>query len=378
MKIREVKTFAVFAQSRNWVFVKIYTDEGIDGVGEASLEGKTETMLAAVEELSRYLVGKDPRDIEFHCQSMYRQAFWRGGPVLNSAISGVEQAMWDILGKSLGVPVHRLLGGPCRDRIRVYANTGGGETPEQIAERANLAVEKGYNAIKFCPVSRARPLEGVEFLRRAAATMKAARDAVGENVDILLDLHGRLSPAVAIQVAEELAPYRPFFLEEPCLPENVDALARVAHAVNTPIATGERLFTKFGFREVLEKQAAAVIQPDICHCGGIFEARKIAAMAETYYVGVAPHNPLGPVCMAASLQLDACCPNFLLQEYRMDRVPGEEAMVEEPLVLENGYAPVPTKPGLGIELKEEEMLKHPYQPVDLPPLFHEDGAVADW
>lgn len=378
MKIKEVKTFTVFAESRNWVFVKIYTDEGVDGVGEASLEGKAEATVGAVSELSRYLVGKDPRDIEFHYQSMYRQAFWRGGPVLNSAISGVEQALWDILGKSLGVPVHRLLGGPCREKIRVYANIGGGDTPEQVAELAREAVEKGYNAIKLCPVAQARPLEGPQFLKNTVAIVKAAQEAVGEGVDILLDLHGRLSPAVAIQVAEELAPYRPFFLEEPCLPENVDALARIAHAVKTPIATGERLFTRFGFREVLEKQAAAVIQPDISHCGGIFEARKIAAMAEAYYVGVAPHNPLGPVCMAASLQLDACCPNFLIQEYRMHRVPGEEEMVEEPLVLENGYAPIPTKPGLGIELKEEEMLKYPYQPIDLPRLFHEDGAVADW
>jgi len=355
-----------------WVFVRVETDAGLVGVGEA-LGDKGLVVAQAVRELARYLEGKDPGQIELHWQAMYRGAFWRGGPILNAAISGVEQALWDLLGKSLGVPVYALLGGKCRERVRVYGHIGGA-TPEAVAEQAAQRVAAGITAVKWCPVPATRPVDSPALVREAVAQVAAVRERVGDTVDILLDLHGRLSPAMAIWIADELRPYRPMFLEEPCLPENVDAMARIARATPIPIATGERLFTKFGFREVLEKQAAAVIQPDLCICGGILEGKKIAAMAEAYYVAVAPHNPYGPVNTAASVQLDACTPNFLIQEFSSLG----EGVLKEPLRLVDGHLEIPTGPGLGIEVDWEAVRARPFVAGDVPLLLHEDGSVADW
>jgi galactonate dehydratase len=371
MKITKLETF--FVKPR-WVFLKVHTDEGFVGWGEPAVEGWSRSVAAAVHEMGRYLIGQDPRRIEHHWQAIYRGAFYRGGPVLTSALSGVEQAMWDVTGKWLGVPVHQLLGGAVRDRIRVYCHVGGGSL-DAYAKSARAGVEKGFSAIKTGLFEAVRFVESKAFVARAAERMAVLRQAVGDEVDIGVDFHGRVGPAMAIELAEAIKPYHPMFIEEPCLPENVDAMARVARATTVPIATGERLFTKWAFREVLEKGAAAILQPDLSHAGGIFEVRKIAAMAECYYAGVAPHCPLGPVSLAACLQLAACTPNFVCQE----QVNLGEGYLKAPFVVKQGYVDVPTGPGLGIEVDEEALAGKLYDGGwETPRLWHEDGSVADW
>lgn len=371
MKITKLETMHV---SPRWLFLKVHTDEGVVGYGEPIVEGRALTVETAVRELERYLVGEDPFRIEHHWQAMYRGAFYRGGPVLTSAISGVEQAMWDILGKSLGVPVHQLLGGACRDKIRMYAHVGG-RTPDECAENALARVEQGFNALKTVPFEAVRIVDTKAVVEKAVEKIKAMRDAVGDDIDIGIDCHGRLSPAMAVRMAKALEPHYPMFLEEPCLPENVDTMSMVARSTSIPIATGERLFTKWGFREVLEKQAASILQPDPSHAGGIMECKKIAAMAETYYAAMAPHCPLGPIALAACLQLDACTPNFLIQE----QVTLGEGYLKEPFVLRDGYVEVPREPGLSIELDDELVEERIYDGKwETPRLCHEDESVAEW
>ncbi len=371
MKITRLET--MFVKPR-WLFLKMHTDEGLAGWGEPIVEGWSRTVAACVQEMGRYLIGQDPRRIEHHWQALYRGAFYRGGPVLVSALSGIEQAMWDILGKSLGVPVHQLLGGAVRDRIRVYCHVGG-ESAEAYAEKGRAALARGFTAVKTCPFGAVRFVEGPAFVEGVVARVAALREAVGKSVDIGLDFHGRVGPAMAIQLARALAPLSPMFIEEPCLPENVDAMATVARSTSVPIATGERLFTKWGFREVIEKQAAAILQPDLSHAGGILEVRQIAAMAEAYYAAIAPHCPLGPISLAAGLQVDACTPNFLCQE----QVSLGEGYIKQPFVVKEGYVAVPTGPGLGIEVDEAAVAERLYDGSnENPRLWHEDGSVADW
>jgi galactonate dehydratase len=308
---------------------------------------------------------------------MYRGAFWRGGPTLNAAISGLEMCCWDILGKSLGVPIWQLLGGAVRDRVRVYTHFGG-RTPEECAQSAKRLAEQGYTAMKTCPFEKVHIVDHYQVVEEAATRVQAVREAVGSGVDILLDFHGRVSPTMAVWMEEAMRPYHPLFIEEPVLPENVEALARIAPQFKTPIATGERLFTKWGFRAVLEQGAATILQPDPCICGGIFETRQIGAMAEAWYAALAPHNPYGPVNTAACLQIDACAPNFLVQEFT---TPGLGAgYLKEPFVVQDGYLDVPQKPGLGIELDEEWLAAHALTPLpDIGRWFHEDdGSMADW
>ncbi len=372
MRITQIATCAV---EPRWLFVKITTDEGLTGWGEC-LGDKAFVIAEAVRSYEHVLVGEDPARIIHLVERMYRHAFWRGGPVLNAAISGIEMALWDIQGKRLGVPVHQLLGGRVRDRIRVYRHIGSYE-PSQIAEQARERVKEGYTAVKFCPLPALHPLEGSAVIERAVQLVAAARKAVGNEVDILLDFHGRATPAIAIQLEYELRPYRPFFIEEPVLPENVDALAQVSHKAVIPIATGERLFTRFGFREVLEKGAAHVLQPDPCICGGVFETRLIAAMAEAYYVALAPHNPYGPLNLAACLHIGACSPNFVIQEF----VHLGDGYLKAPFRVQEGYIPVPEAPGLGVELDEDYLKEHPLAPKPDPGsgFFHcDDGSVAEW
>lgn len=371
MKITKLETILV--QPR-WLFLKMHTDAGLVGYGEPVVEGRAHTVQEAVRELEEYLIGKDPRRIEHHWQAIYRHAFYRGGPVLTSALSGIEHAMWDILGKSLGVPVYTLLGGACRDRIRMYAHCGGA-TPEAAAASAKTKVAEGYTALKTgVGKSPARIIESPQFVEDCIDKFAAIREAVGKEVDVAIDFHGQISPALAIRLAKALEPYHPMFIEEPCLPQNVDAMVTVARSTSIPIATGERLFTKWGFREVLEKQAAVVVQPDLCHAGGILEGKKIAAMAECYYGSVAPHNPLGPISLAACLQLDACIPNFLVQE----QVTLGDGYIKEPFQLVNGYIELPTKPGLGLELDDDAVAAKTGHHWSNPQLYHEDGSVADW
>ena len=386
MKITEIKTVVVHAYMRNWVFVKVETDApGLWGWGEATLEWKTRAVVGAIEDIGRLLIGEDPRRVEHLWQMMYRQQFWKSGIIGMSAVSGIDQACWDIFAKDQGLPLHRLLGGPVRDKVRLYDHLGGGEMsaiydlndPGQFGELARESVEAGYSAIKVLAVPRTEPLEGSRPLRFAEQVMAALRDAVGYDVDLMVDLSGRTTPAMAIQYARILEPFQPLFFEEPCQPENVDALVEVARAIRIPVATGERLVTRYGFRELFEKRACAVAQPDVCHCGGVTELRKIAAMADTYYISMAPHNPLGPVATAVNMQLALSTPNFLIQEIMRADVPYRDEVVDAPLQLVDGYAYPSDRPGIGVEVDETAAARYPYQPEVLQRDFHPDGSVAD-
>lgn len=392
MQITAVRTVVVNAEMRNWVFVKVETDQpGLYGWGEASLEWKTRSVAGAVDDFAPMLIGEDPRRIEFLYQKMYRQSFWRLGVIGMSALSGIEQALWDIKGKDLGQPVYQLLGGRVRDRVRMYTHLGGGdmqavyETQHQLdvgilAERAREVVARGYGAVKILLTPYTESLNPVADYDFAVKALAAVREAVGYGVDIMIDCHGRHFPANAVEFCRILAPFRPFFIEEPVPPENVEAMAEVKRASPVPIATGERLTSRFGFREVFKLHACHVIQPDLCHCGGLWEAKKIAAMAEMCYMGVAPHNPLGPVANAAALHFALSTPNFLIQEDMLADVPWRWDVVEHTLETEDGHwLPVDT-PGLGIEVNEREAAQHPFQQEVLPSLQARarDGAILDW
>jgi galactonate dehydratase len=355
VKITNVETlFFKSGSADDWLFVKVSTDEGIVGYGEASNAARIAA--TAVEELGARLIGLDPGRIEEHWQSLYRT--WhnvRGGPIATAAISGIEIALWDIKGKALGVPVYELLGGACRDRIRAYGNgwtDGTTETP-RVAENAVKAVERGYRALKWDPFGRVTNIVEPEQLRASIAQIRAVRQAVGPDIELLVEAHGKLNVNNAIRAGRMMEEYDPYFFEEPVDPENVDAMVKVAAEINVPVATGERLYTKFGFRELLSKQAADIIQPDVCHTGGILETKKIAAMAEAYYVPIAPHNPFGPINTAAALQVDACTPNFLVQEMILRHLPTYRSLLTEPLEPKDGYLEIPTRPGIGFELNEE-------------------------
>jgi galactonate dehydratase len=392
MKITAVKTVVVSAQMRNWVFVKVETDQpGLYGWGEASLEWKTRSVVGAVEDFGPFLIGEDPGRIEYLYQKMYRQSFFRVGAIGLSAISGIEQALWDILGKALNKPVYQLLGGQVRDRVRMYTHLGGGdmkavyETQQQADAKkfADLALEvvaRGYTAVKVLITPPTESLNSIAAYQYAAKTMEALRLALGDGIDIMIDCHGRHGVANAIEFCRVLAPYRPYFIEEPVPPENVDAMVEVRRASPVPIATGERLVTRYEFRQIFEKQACQVIQPDLCHCGGLWEAKKIAAMAETYYMGVAPHNPLGPVANAAALHFALSTPNFLIQEDMLTDVPWRWEVVQHALTTENGYWLPTSAPGLGIEVNEIAAKKYPFQQEVVHALTARahDNAILDW
>jgi galactonate dehydratase len=387
LKITGISTLVVNAQMRNWVFVKVETDEGLTGWGEASLEWKTRAVVGAVEDLKPFVLGEDPTRIEHLYQKLYRQPFFRPGVIGMSAISGIEQACWDIFGKSLGLPVYKLLGGAVRDRVRMYTHLGGGDMasvyesfdPSRVIDLAREVAARGYTAVKVVFVPYSEPLMGARTVKQFAEVMRRLRDAVGDAIDIMVDFHGRTYPATAIEYINAIAGYRPYFCEEPVPPENIDALAEVRRAVRVPIATGERLVTRHQFRAVLEKQAAHVIQPDLCHCGGLLEAKKIAAMAEAYCVGVAPHNPLGPVANAAALHFALSTPNFLIQEDMLTDVPWRWEVVESSLRTENGYWLPTASPGLGVEVNERAAARRPFaqEPITSA-VYAPDGAVLDW
>lgn len=374
VKITRIHTFAV---QPGWLFVKIETDEGITGYGEC-LPDKARVQAAMVRDLEQYLLGEDPRRIVHHWQAMYRGSFWRGGPSLTAAIGGLEMALWDILGKSLGAPVYQLLGGAVRDRIRVYAHAHG-NTAEEMTAKARAAVAAGYRAVKSAPLAQTHLVDSRRVIDQAVARVAAVRDAIGPDIDLALDFHGNASPMVAVLLEQEVRPFHILFIEEPVLPENVEALAKIVPQFKTPIATGERLFTKWGFREVLEKGAASILQPDPCACGGIFETRQIGTMAEVAYAALAPHNPYGPINLAACLQIDACTPNFLTQEAADVRRLGG-GVIAEPFVVSDGYIELPSKPGLGIEVDEAYFAAHPLgEQRDGGRWYHaDDGSVADW
>jgi len=387
VRVTAVDTVVVNARLRNWVFVKVTTDEpGLHGWGEASLEWKTRAVVGAVEDLADIVVGEDPLRVEHLWQAMFRQQFFKGGIVTMSAISGIDQALHDVKAKALGVPLYELLGGRVRDRVRLYDHLGGGEStavyddavPAAFADGARRSVADGFTALKILAVPPSRPLEGAASVRRAEQLMGAVRDAVGPEVDVMVDLHGRTTPAMAIRYGHALAPYDPWFLEEPVQPGNVDALVEVARALPIPIATGERLVTRWEFQELFAKRACAVVQPDVCHCGGVAEIRRIAAIAETAFVSMAPHNPLGPIATAVNVHVALSTPNFLIQEVMRLDVPWRDEVVDAPVAIVDGHVLPPTRPGIGVEVDEDAAARHPYAP-ELPArVFHDDGSVGDW
>jgi galactonate dehydratase len=383
VKITEVSTRIVDAGDRDWLFVRVDTDEGLVGWGEASLSWQTRAVAGAVEDLASLLLGEDPRPVERLWQTMYRAPYFKGGVVTMSAIAGIDQALWDLKAKDLGVPLFELLGGPVRVRVRTYLNLGselGGDArdPEAWADAARASVEAGFDAMKVYPVSPARPLEGTAWLREAERLVAKVREAAGDDADIMVDLHGRTSPATAIQLGRALEPLRPFFLEEPCQPGNAGAMAEVARSLPIPIATGERLTSRFEFLEYLERRACAVVQPNVCLCGGVSELRRIGWQAETAFASVAPHNPNGPIGSMVSIHLALAMPNFLILEQVRQDVPWRDEIVDHPVETSSGYASAPTRPGIGIELVEEIAAAHPGGSQPPHRRFAPDGSLLDW
>jgi galactonate dehydratase len=372
-KIKITKLETIMVKPR-WMFLKIHTDAGIVGLGEPITEGRALTCATAIQEIAPYLVGKDPRAVVHHWQAIYRHAFYRGGPILTSALSGIDQALWDIKGKAFGVPVYELLGGPTRNKVRVYAHV---QRAGSLEQGLRDAMAKGFTAFKTGPAKRrpARYVETPAEVKYAAERFAEMRRIVGDNVDIGVDFHGAISPAHAKMLIKALEPYNPMFIEEPCQAQNHDVMAEIARGTHLPIATGERVFTKWGFREVLEKKAATILQPDMCHAGGITEVRLIAGMAEAYYADIAPHNPLGPISLAAGVHLAASIPNFLIQE----QVSLGEGYVKQPFKVKEGYLELPTGPGLGVELDENLMADKIGHDWKNPEAYDaEDGSVMDW
>ena len=376
MKVTDIKTFTVDCFRTNWVFVKVYTDEGISGVGEATLEYKEKALIGAVEHIKDYLVGKNPLEIEKHWHTIYRDAYWRGGAVLMSALSAVDTALWDILGKSLNVPVYQLLGGRANDKVRIYVNGwfAGAKTPGEFAEKAKITVKRGVTAMKWDPFGKAYLEISNKDLNTALECVGAVREAVGNDIDLLIEGHGRFNISTGIKIAKELEQFKPMWFEEPVPPDNLDALKAVRDKSPVAISAGERLYTRWDYIPMFETHAADFIQPDISHAGGISELKKIASQAECKYIGFAPHNPSGPVANAATLQLAACCPNFSILEIMYSDVEWRNDVTDESLVYNDGYISIPDRPGLGIEINEDECLKHPYSPHTL---RHYTGALTD-
>ena len=390
MKITGVEALVCHAGMRNWVFVRVSTDvPGLVGYGEATLEWKTRAVVGAIGDLEPLLVGKDPRDIEQAYQLMTRHGFWRLGVVGMSAISGIEIALWDILGKSLDVPVWRLLGGRCRDYLRVYTHLGMGEMtsvyetqdPVSLAERGRQVVEAGYGAVKVVPIPYTHYAPSNRDIDSVGEMLMGLRDAVGPEVDIMVDFHGRpASRAGARAYIDALAPCRPLFVEEPLPPEDLDGTAFLAATSPVPIAAGERLVGRREFSEAIARRAFHIAQPDICHTGGLAETKKIAAMCETAGIGMAPHNPLGPIAGVAALHFGISTPNFIIQEEMTGAVPWYDDVVTWPITRQPGRWDMPQKPGLGIEVNEAEIARHPFEQE----VFHTthavlaDGTIVDW
>ena len=376
LKISDVQVFLVGA-GRTYVYVKVLTDQGIHGWGEAYSAGPDEATAATVRDFKSWLVGKDPRNVEYLWATMYNFTRFPGGLVVNAAISGIEQALWDIAGKAAGLPVYMLIGGKCRDKIRVYQSAGG-KTPALLAESAKQLIAKyGYTAIKCTPhPGGAQSMAYNAVTRAAGERAEALRKAVGPDIDLGFDAHAVIwEPYRALQMTEVLKPVHPLFIEEPLRMENVDALAGLRHKAQVPIATGECLYTKYEFRQLLAKEAADIIQPDICLAGGVLEQKKIAAIAEAHYVMVAPHNPLGPLATMVNVHFAASTPNFLILEYQPDdRSPRRDLIKGEPIVAKDGYLPIPDKPGWGYEMDEEAFKRMPAQPWHRGFAFRADGA----
>ncbi|GAB7021329.1 galactonate dehydratase [Halostagnicola bangensis] len=382
----QITDYELFEVPPRWLFLKLTTSDGTVGWGEPVVEGRAKTVRSAVEELlDNYLLGEDPARIEDHWQRMYRGGFYRGGPILMSAIAGIDQALWDIKGKRYDAPVFELLGGHARDRIRVYQWIGG-DRPEEVGEAAAKKVDAGFTALKMNATAELRRIDSPDTVAAARDRLAEVRDAVGDDVDIGVDFHGRVSKPMAKRLAKALEPYEPMFIEEPVLPEHNDALPEIAQHTTIPIATGERMFSRWDFKPLLESGAVDLIQPDLSHAGGITEVKKIAGMAETYDVAIAPHCPLGPIALASCIQVDACTPNTLIQEQSLDIHYNKTSDVLDYLAkpdifeYDDGYVSLPDDPGLGIDVDEAAVRERSQQDVNWhnPVWKHEDGSVAEW
>lgn len=381
----KITGYSLYQVPPRWLFLKITTDEGIVGWGEPIIEGKAATVKAAVEELMELLMGKDPMPIEDHWNTMYRGGFYRGGPILMSAISGIDQALWDIKGKFFNAPVYQLIGGKARDKMRVYSWIGG-DRPADIGQAAKQARDNGFNAVKMNGTDEMQYIDSHEKIDRVLQRVAALREAVGMDLDVGIDFHGRLHKPMAKVLARELEQFHPMFIEEPVLPQNNEALKEIASVTSIPIATGERMFSRWDFKSILADGCVDIIQPDLSHSGGITECKKIISMAEAYDVAAAPHCPLGPIALAACLQVDATCHNAFIQEqslgihYNKGNDILDYLSDKSVFSYEKGYVGIPSAPGLGIQIDEEQVIKmaavgHNWRN----PLWrHEDGSVAEW
>ena len=378
MKITEIETIFV----DHYLFAKVHTDDGLTGLGESGAWGYLEASAAAIDTFKRYLIGQDPLRIEHHWQYLYRWTHFRGAAIMG-ALSAIDIALWDIAGKHFGVPSYQLLGGKCRDKARVYYHVFGA-TKEELVQGCIRAKEMGFTAVghltPFLDSSREQPYFKTHAakMRDAIDTVGRYRDAVGDEVDLCIEIHRRLTPSEAIVLARGIEAFHPFFYEDPILPDNFDAMALVAQNIQVPIATGERLHTIHEFEALLRRGAVQYVRPDVCLAGGLTHCKKIAALAEAHHVGVVPHNPLSPVSTAACLQLAACIPNFALQEYPEGELePPKSEIVKAPLTLEDGFLIIPDAPGIGIELAEDAQERYPYIPRALKTRLHVDGSVVD-
>lgn len=381
----KIKSYTLYKVPPRWLFLKIETDEGLYGWGEPIVEGRADTVEACVKELMEYLIDKDPMRIEDHWNLMYRSGFYRGGPILMSAISGIDQALWDIKGKYYNAPIYQLLGGACRDSIRVYSWIGG-DRPSDVGKAAREVVDAGFTAVKMNATEELQYIDSYEKIDQAVARIAAVREAVGGNIGIGIDFHGRVHKPMAKILAKELEPFRPMFIEEPVLSENNEALREIANHTTIPIATGERMFSRWDFKSLLSDGYVDIIQPDLSHAGGITECKKIASMAEAYDVAIAPHCPLGPIALAACLQVDATAHNAFIQEQSLGihYNQGSDLLdyIKDRTVFayKDGHVAIPQGPGLGIEIDEEHVKKlaevgHNWKN---PVWRHKDGSIAEW
>ncbi|MCG8512519.1 MAG: galactonate dehydratase [Halanaerobiales bacterium] len=382
MKIINLQSYLV---PPRWLFLEIETDQGISGWGEPIVEGRAATVKAAVQELSSYLIGQDPLKIEKHWQVLYRGGFYRGGPILMSAIAGIDQALWDIKGKYFNAPVYQLLGGSCRDSIRVYSWIGG-DRPSDVGQAAQERVAAGFTAVKMNATAELQYIDSYAKIEQVIARIARIREAVGQEIGIGVDFHGRVHKPMAKTLVKALEPYRPMFIEEPFLPENNQYLKDLARLTPIPIATGERMYSRWDFKNLLSAGYVDLIQPDLSHAGGITECKKIAAMAEAYDIAVAFHCPLGPIALAACLQVDATAHNAVIQEQSLGLHYHQGSELLDYLVdqtvfaYQDGYVKIPQGPGLGIEINKEYVLKmagkgHNWKN---PLWYHQDGTIAEW
>ena len=378
MKITKVEPLSV----DRFLFVKVHTDAGITGIGESGAWGFLEASKAAIEKFGRYLVGEDPLRIEHHWQYMYRFAHFRGAAIMG-ALSAIDIALWDIAGKHFDVPAYQLMGGAVRDKARVYYHVLG-DTREKLVEGVGAAREEGFTAVghltPFLDEDRSIPYfkTHVDKMEDAIDAVRQYREAAGDNVDICIEIHRQLTPAEAIVLAKGIEEFHPMFYEDPTLPDNLDAMALIASKISIPIATGERIHSIHEFQMLLQRNAVQYVRPDVCMAGGLTHSKKIAALAEAQYVGVIPHNPLGPVSTAACLQLAACIPNFTIQEYPLgEREPPKSEIVKTPLQVEDGFLLIPDGPGIGIELADDALERFPERPREVETRLHVDGSVVD-